>query len=32
MVATLADEELQWLLSEMSCVVLSVNVPTAENC
>ena len=31
-VATLADDELQWLLSEMSCVLLSLNVPTAENC
>lgn len=31
MVATGADEELQWLFSVMSCVLASVNVPVATN-
>ncbi len=31
-VATEADEELQWLFSVMSCVVASLNVPVAVNC
>lgn len=32
MVDTLACDELQWLFSVMSCVLLSLNVPTAANC
>ncbi len=32
MVDTLAADELQWLFSVMSCVLLSLNVPTAANC
>jgi len=32
MVATLAADELQWVLNVTSCVVASVNVPTALNC
>lgn len=32
MVATLADDELQWLFREMSCEVPSLKVPCAENC
>lgn len=31
-VATLADEELQWLFSVISCVLPSLNVPVAANC
>jgi hypothetical protein len=31
-VDTLACDELQWLFSVTSCVVLSLNVPTAANC
>jgi len=31
-VDTLACDELQWLFSVMSCVLLSLNVPTAANC
>src|SRR5947207_15224985 len=31
-VATGADEELQWLFRVMSCVVASLNVPVAVNC
>ena len=31
-VATLADDELQWLFSVMSCELPSLNVPTAANC
>jgi hypothetical protein len=31
-VATLADDELQWRLREMSCELPSLNVPSAENC
>ena len=31
-VATEADEELQWLFRVMSCVVASLNVPVAVNC
>lgn len=32
MVETLACDELQWLFSVTSCVLLSLNVPTAANC
>lgn len=32
MVATGADDELQWLFSVMSCVLPSLNVPVATNC
>jgi len=32
MVATLDDDELQWVLSVMSCVVVSLKVPMAANC
>jgi hypothetical protein len=32
MVATDADEELQWLLSVISCVLPSLKVPVAANC
>jgi hypothetical protein len=32
MVATLAEEELQWLFSVTSCVLASLNVPVATNC
>jgi len=32
MVATLAEDELQWLLSVMSCVLPSVKLPVAVNC
>jgi len=32
MVATGADDELQWLFRVMSCVLLSLNVPVATNC
>ena len=32
MVDTLAADELQWLFSVTSCVLLSLNVPTAANC
>jgi hypothetical protein len=31
-VATLAEDELQWLLSVMSCVLPSVKLPVAVNC
>ena len=31
MVATLAEDELQWLFSVMSCVLPSLNVPVATN-
>ena len=31
MVATDAEDELQWLLSVMSCVLASLNVPVATN-
>ena len=31
MVATGPDEELQWLFSEISCVLLSLKVPMAAN-
>lgn len=32
MVATLDDDELQWLFSVMSCELASLNVPVATNC
>lgn len=32
MVATLAEDELQWLLSVTSCVLASLKVPVATNC
>jgi len=32
MVATGAVDELQWLFSVMSCVLLSLKVPVAKNC
>jgi len=31
-VATLEDDELQWLFRVMSCVLLSLKVPVAVNC
>jgi len=31
-VVTGAEEELQWVLSVTSCVLLSLNVPVAANC
>ena len=32
MVATVEDDELQWVLNVMSCVVASLKVPIAANC